>query len=570
MSETPPGMAVLYDATRLIARRRAPVPTGIDRVDLRYAQQAVVGRWGEARLVAQVQDTLVAVPRPLGRRLIADLTERWQNGGPGADLDPPLREAGMIGQDPPRDRIAAGQAELRLFALRNASAFYLNTSHHGIGNPELFLPLSGRLGAGFVFLVHDLIPIEFPEYVRPGDREIHAQRMRVVAGLGSLVIANSAATRRSFEAWAEAEGLVAPPVTVAHLGAEPAFLARQAASPPIDRPYFVCVGTIEPRKNHITLLHMWRAFARDLPAEKVPLLVVIGRRGWECAHVTALLDRCEALRPHVIELSSLSDHEMLAWLAGGRALLFPSFSEGWGLPVVEALAQRVPVLCSDLPVLKEASQGLAERLDPLDAAAWSARILALATDGEEARTVRRAALSVFTPPAWEAHFATVDRAFADLAARGASCRVLPPKSPLAPTPDPAPEEPEDAPVFADFGAAAAAGDAARDLRQWALAAAAYRAATRFAPGQAAIWIQLGHMLKEAGNLAGAQDAYGEALRLAPEDADLHLQLGHLLKVANRLRDAGAWYEAALALDPTNRDAAEHAAWVQRRLGEVVA
>lgn len=570
MSDAPPGMAAVYDVTRLIARRRAPVPTGIDRVDLRYAQQAIAGRWGPCCLAAQVGETLVAVPRLLGRRLIADLTERWQEGRPGADLDPPLREAGLIGQDPPRARLAAAQAELRLFTLRHARAFYLNTSHHGIGNPELFLPLSGRLGAGFAFMVHDLIPIEFPEYVRPGDQDIHVQRMRVVAGLGSLVIANSAATRRSFEAWAQAEGLAPPPVIVAHLGMEPAFMGRQAPPPPVARPYFVCVGTIEPRKNHVTLLHLWRALARDLPAEDVPLLVVIGRRGWECAHVTALLDRCEALRPHVLELSSLSDHEMLAWLAGARAVLFPSFSEGWGLPAVEALAQRVPVLCSSLPVFEEASQGLAERLDPLDAAAWRARILALTAEGEEARAARRAALSCFEPPSWETHFAAIDRAFADLAAHGAPCRPVPRTLPAAEASPLAPEAPEVDPPPTDFSAAVAAGDVARDLRLWARAAAAYRAAVRFDPGHAAIWIQLGHMLKEAGDLAGAHDAYGEALRLTPEDPDLHLQLGHLLKVAGRLRDAGAWYEAALALDPSNREAAEHVAWVLQRLDGLVA
>lgn len=563
MSSAPPGMAIVYDATRLIARRRAPVPTGIDRVDLRYAQQAVAGRWGPCCLAAQVGDRLVAVPRLLGQRLVADLAARWQEGGSGVELDVPLREAGLVGQDPPAARIAEAQASLRLFALRHTRAFYLNTSHHGIGNPEMFLPLVGRLGAGLAFLVHDLIPIEFPEYVRPGDRDIHAQRMRVVAELGALVIANSAATRRSFEDWAANEGLVPPPVAVAHLGLEPVFLEPPAPSPSA-RPYFVCTGTIEPRKNHVTLLHLWRSMARELPAEEVPLLVVIGRRGWECDHVTALLDRCEALRPHVLELSGLSDREMLAWTGGARAVLFPSFSEGWGLPLVEALAQRVPVLCSDLPVFEEASQGLAERIDPLDTGAWRARILALAREDAAARAARREALARFDPPGWDAHFAIVDDAFRALAARGAAPRLVPRALPIsAPPPDTA--EADTPPE--DFAAAVAAGDAARDLRLWARAAAAYRAAVGFEPGEAGIWIQLGHMLKESGDLAGAHEAYGQALRLAPADADLHLQLGHLFKLAGRLRDAGAWYEAALALDPGNRDAAEHAAWVQQRLGE---
>ncbi len=564
MTGPAPGMAVVYDATRLIARRRAPVPSGIDRVDLRYAQEALAGRWGPCCLAAQVEDRLVAVPDRLGRRLVADLAERWQAGGPGSDLEAPLREAGLIGRDPAPSAIAAGHQELCLFALRHARAFYLNTSHHGIGNAEIFVPLAGRLGAGLVFFVHDLIPIAFPEYVRPGDAETHAQRMRVVAGLGSLVIANSAATRDAFATWSRAEGFAPPPVVVAHLGIEPAF-TQPPPPPPDPRPYFVCIGTIEPRKNHVALLQLWRALAAELPAEAVPLLVLIGRRGWECAHVTALLDRCAALRPHVREFDSLTDRAMLGWLAGARALLMPSFSEGWGLPVVEALAQAVPVLCSDLPVFEEASQGLAERLDPLDTMAWRQAILALGAEGQAARSVRRLALAPFEPPGWDAHFATIDRAFADHAARGAPFRPIAPSLPAA---GPAPLSSQAAPPYTDAAAAIAAGDSARDESLWAAAAAAYRAALDCDPASAPIWIQLGHMLKECGDLASAHDAYAEALRLAPEDADLHLQLGHLFKVAHRLGDAGAWYEAALALDPSNREAAEHAAWVRQQLGSV--
>lgn len=568
MSGTPPGMAVIHDVTRLIARRRAPVPSGIDRVDLRYAQQALAGRWGPCCLATQIGETLVAVPARLGQRLIADLTERWQAGGPGRDLEAALREAGLVGKEAAAEVIAAGHRDLCLFALRHAQAFYLNTSHHGIGNSQLFVPLAGRLGAGLVFFVHDLIPIGFPEYVRPGDADMHAQRMRVVAGFGGLVIANSAATQRDFDSWARAEGLVPPPVVVAHLGVEPAFTTGEAPPPPPDpRPYFVCIGTIEPRKNHAMLLQLWRALAAELPAEQVPLLVLIGRRGWECDHVTALLDRCGALRPHVREFNDLSDREMVAWLAGARALLLPSFSEGWGLPVAEALALSVPVVCSDLPVFEEASQALAERLDPLDAKAWRRRILAMAAEDEPARSARRATLAQFKAPGWEAHFAAIDRALYDHAARQAPFR------PIATTLQaavPAVLARHGEAPYADAAAAIAAGDAARDERQWSEAAAAYRAALEFEPGNAAIWTQLGHMLKECGDLSAAHGAYGEALLLTPEDADLHLQLGHLFKVAHRLRDAGAWYEAALALDPSNRDAEAHAAWIRQALGDTLA
>ena len=83
-------------------------------------------------------------------------------------------------------------------------------------------------------------------------------------------------------------------------------------------------------------------------AAAAPRLLLCGRRGWENENVLDLLERCEALRGLVLELGTLPDSRVTELLAGARALLFPSFAEGYGLPVAEALALGVPVLCSDL------------------------------------------------------------------------------------------------------------------------------------------------------------------------------------------------------------------------------
>jgi GT2 family glycosyltransferase/tetratricopeptide (TPR) repeat protein len=96
----------------------------------------------------------------------------------------------------------------------------------------------------------------------------------------------------------------------------------------------------------------------------------------------------------------------------------------------------------------------------------------------------------------------------------------------------------------------ARADALRDQRHWAAAAAAYRTALDSAPHHAAVWVQLGHALKESGDLPGAEAAYRRSLELAPRIADTHLQLGHALKLQGRRAAAVAAYAHALRVDRT--------------------
>lgn len=91
-------------------------------------------------------------------------------------------------------------------------------------------------------------------------------------------------------------------------------------------------------------------------------------------------------------------------------------------------------------------------------------------------------------------------------------------------------------------------DRARDAGDWALAARHYREALAKNPGDAAIWIQYGHALKEAGNVSEAERAYRQAIEIDGRNADGHLQLGHVLKMQDRRDDAAAAYMRSLMLD----------------------
>jgi glycosyltransferase involved in cell wall biosynthesis len=225
--------------------------------------------------------------------------------------------------------------------------------------------------------------------------------MWTMVSLSDGIIANSKATLDALAPWIERAGR-RPETVVAHLGTE---IELSVEPHRADRPYFVCVGTIEPRKNHLLLLHLWRAMVERHGADAVPKLVLIGRRGWENEQVIDLLERCPALRNVVEEHAGLPDRTVQGMIAGARGLLLPSFAEGYGMPVTEALALKVPVLCSDLPALREAGGDVPLFLDPLDGPGWQRAIDDLTAPDSAARQAQAKRLVDWHAPTWPQHIA---------------------------------------------------------------------------------------------------------------------------------------------------------------------
>ena len=192
---------------------------------------------------------------------------------------------------------------------------------------------------------------------------------------------------------------------VAPLGVEP--VPRVPAPMPSARPYFVILGTIEPRKNHLLLLWIWRDLCERLGPAGVPQLLIIGRRGWENENVIDMLDRCAVLHGVVRELDRLPDQELRAILAGAQALLMPSFAEGFGLPIAEALAAGIPVIASDLAVHRETGGDVPDYIDPLDGPAWKQAVLAYADPGHARRRAQIDRMAAWSPTPWDSHIDAV-------------------------------------------------------------------------------------------------------------------------------------------------------------------
>ena len=287
---------------------------------------------------------------------------------------------------------------------------FFGISHSMLGRTAYMSALARHERLKRVLFIHDTIPCDFPEYCREHEGAKHLLRLRNSFQCGTHIVVNSEYTGRRLEAWRQILGGPEVPVEVIPIGVDPGVLEHAGYDAPLfppKRPYFVVLGTIEPRKNHALLIHLWRDLVESLPADEVPELLLVGRRGWDNETVFRMLDRCESLRGHVRELNGVVDDELWPLLRGARAMLFPSFVEGWGMPMVEALTMGVPVIASDIPPFREAGQGVPHLLSPLDGNSWRAAILDFARDNSPVRSAQEEAIRGYRPPSWEQHFEKV-------------------------------------------------------------------------------------------------------------------------------------------------------------------
>ena len=417
---------IAFDLTRLVTRLRHASPSGIDRVDLAYAR-AFLDRSAPGFGVVSTGLGPRVLDRDHARAIVETVAAGWVEdrdaasdpvyrrlaarcGDPDAAAGPATQVPGTrIGASDRRRIQARTTADIALrsrpIAALPRDTLYLHTSHLRLDNPRRFDWLYMRPDIRAAFFVHDLIPITHPEYGRAGEADRHRARMRTIGRHAAAILVNSVDTGERTLDFLAAEGFGRPPLAVGHLGVEAAF-GRTGPRFRTDRPTFVVCGTIESRKNHLLLFQIWRQLAERLGAA-TPRLVVVGRRGWEAESAIDMLERCPGVQAHTIEVTGLSTHGLAALMRSATALLMPSFTEGYGIPVVEAAASGLPVIASDIRVHREIADGFALFRDPLDGPGWLAAIEALARPGSELRTELTGRLEGYVPPDWAAHFDAV-------------------------------------------------------------------------------------------------------------------------------------------------------------------
>jgi len=259
-------------------------------------------------------------------------------------------------------------------------------------------------GVRSVHLVHDVLPCTHPDWFDPNLVRVFNRHVDAHLDHTDLFLANSRHTADELAAHAERSGRAAPDVRVVQFGGDSGVTGGPgepdaALLAQLDgRRYLLCVGTIEPRKNHAVVLDAYDRLAMQYPDLD---LVVVGRQGWR------IDDVAERLRTHPLAgtrlhwPSAVDDATLRALYAGALLTLTPSFTEGFGLPVIEALRAGSPVVASDGGALREAGGEVAEYVEATAVDGWVAAIRRHLDDPAHHGAVR-ARVAAYEPPSWDA------------------------------------------------------------------------------------------------------------------------------------------------------------------------
>jgi glycosyltransferase involved in cell wall biosynthesis len=212
--------------------------------------------------------------------------------------------------------------------------------------------------------IHDLVPLHHSEWTTARTRAMHGRKYRNAAATCDVVFVNSAFTGRDVE---KTLGVAPEKVHVAHPAPKSVF-RPEGPRADLDAPYVLTVATLEPRKNLQVLVDAHRLLEGELE------LAVVGGEGWG---EQPLLDA-----PGIRRLGYVSDEDLARLYRGAEVVAYPSRFEGFGIPVLEAMACGVPIVTSSHESLDEASGQAALRADPEDAAAYASAIVQARADRE--------------------------------------------------------------------------------------------------------------------------------------------------------------------------------------------
>jgi glycosyltransferase involved in cell wall biosynthesis len=212
--------------------------------------------------------------------------------------------------------------------------------------------------AAGVVTIHDLSYLRFPDTVTPDVLQYRELVPRALHS-GAVVVTPS---RTVADEVRETYGLPDDRIHVTPLGVGPEWFGPHGSVRlhGVPAEYFLFVGTRAPRKNLAMLLAAHRAARRD---EDLPPLVLVGPEGWG----PQIQDE-----PGVITLDHVPDVDLRALVANASAVVMPSLYEGFGLPILEALATGVPVLASDIPAHREIGGNQVRYVDTTSVDAWQA------------------------------------------------------------------------------------------------------------------------------------------------------------------------------------------------------
>ncbi|MDR2659429.1 MAG: glycosyltransferase family 4 protein [Spirochaetaceae bacterium] len=273
-----------------------------------------------------------------------------------------------------------------------------------VSNTEIYSRLK-KYGIRIVTYVYDIVPVLYPQFSYSGTVFNFLRYISAVLMYSDLIMVSTEASKDDILNIGKRLGLENLNIEIVPLAGD----FRKNESKTIESvrpetirtvknssPYILCVGTIEPRKNYRLILE---AFDKGF-AEIGMSLIILGRTGWESDDIVERIQKHPKLGKTLFLIQDSNDSELTYYYKNAFALGLPSFYEGFGLPVIEALNIGTPVISSDVDVLREVGQGYAVYFENNNPDSFLTKVKYLIANPEEYSKIKTR-ISSFKSTSWD-------------------------------------------------------------------------------------------------------------------------------------------------------------------------
>jgi glycosyltransferase involved in cell wall biosynthesis len=234
---------------------------------------------------------------------------------------------------------------------------FINVSHYAL-DKNIFWSTLKQCNCYIVIFIHDLIPIKHPRYTRKTQYQKHFRRIENTLKFANQIIVNSNYTKRELIKFSKRIQVINKNIDFIHLGSDN-FRKGKYIQKLNKIKYFICLGNIEKRKNYLLLLKVWKHLVKS-NYQYLRKLIIIGNKGFGHQEFYNQFNSNLKISKYIKILPEQSDSQVQKYLKNAIALLFPTFTEGFGLPLVESLSLKVPVISSKLETFKEINGNIPE------------------------------------------------------------------------------------------------------------------------------------------------------------------------------------------------------------------
>jgi glycosyltransferase involved in cell wall biosynthesis len=289
--------------------------------------------------------------------------------------------------------------------------------HGGVWESKTYsktiLNLKNDRRISLVPIIYDMCPIVVPQFCSPGIRKVFKQHIRATLSSSDLILSISKNTSSDIKKWLRRMSTKAIPPTIEfRLGDDISLEKGIRPNQTIPKHFILYVSTIEARKNHTSLYYSYKlAIEKGL---KLPTLVIVGKKGWLAEDIYKLFKSDPAIKNHIILLKDTSDQE-LSWLyENSMFTVYPSFYEGWGLPVAESLLHGTPVIASSKSSIPEIGGKLVDYFSPYSPEEIMAKIHKYYTDRTLLQKKKAETVENYKPTSWDESYEQVASAILGL------------------------------------------------------------------------------------------------------------------------------------------------------------